>query len=126
MQRSEERRGSRQIAFGLCDTRLERNGTNVVWCDIKNLIKLPQCFREATKSHIRNRVLGEEVGIARVEPLGFVEVRLAPLPLAAPSCDVGQRFWDAAVIGQELTCLLKITYRGVVILQATVVVIALS
>src|SRR4029077_17226992 len=126
MQRSEERRGSRQIALRLCDTRLERNGTNVIWCYIKNLVKLPQCFREATKSHQRNRVLCEEVRIARVEPLGFVEVRFAPLPLATPSCYVGQRFWDATVIGQDLTCLLKITYRGVVILQATVMVIALS
>ena len=71
-------------------------------------------------------MLGEEVNIARVEPLGFVEVRLAPLPLASPSCDVGQRFRNAAVIGQELTCLLKVTHRGVVILQASVVVIALS
>src|SRR5215510_7909162 len=126
MQRSEERCCSWQIALGLCDTRLECNGTNVVRCDIKNLIKLPQCFREATKSHIRNGVLGEEVRIARVEPHGFVEVRFAPLPLATPSCDVGQRFWNAAVIRQDLTCLLKITYRRVVILQATVVVIALS
>ena len=56
-------------------------------------------------------MLREEVGIARVEPLGFVEVRFAPLPLAAPACDVGQRFGDAAIIGQDLTCLLKITYR---------------
>src|SRR5215813_11172417 len=126
MQRSEERCCSRQIALGLCDTRLERNGSNVVWCYIKNLIKLPQCFREATKSHVRNRVLREEVRISRVEPLSFVEVRFAPLPLATPSCDVGQRFRDAAVIGQYLACLLKITYRGVVILQATVMIIAPS
>src|SRR4029077_17130316 len=126
MQRSEERRGSRQIAFGLCDTRLECNGTNVVWCYIKNLIKLSQCFPGATKSHIRHRVLGDEVCIARVEPLGFVEVRFALLPPATPSCDIGQRFWDAAVVRQDLTCLLKIMYRGVVILQATVVVVALS
>jgi hypothetical protein len=41
MQRSEERRGSREIAFRLCDTRLECNGSNVVWCYIQNLIKLP-------------------------------------------------------------------------------------
>ena len=51
-------RGSRQIAFGLCDTRLERNGTNVVWCDIKNLIKFPQRFREATKTHYTKAHVG--------------------------------------------------------------------
>ncbi len=73
--------------------------SNVVWCDIKNLIKLPQRFGEATKPHIGKGVLGEEVSVARVEPLGFVEVRLALVPLASPSCDVGQRFRDAAVIG---------------------------
>ena len=28
-------------------------------------------------------MLGEQVNVARVEPLGFVEVRLAPVPLAS-------------------------------------------
>src|SRR5436309_12942561 len=64
--------------------------------------------------------------VARVEPLGFVEVRLAPVPLALSPCNIGQRFRNPAIIGQKLTCLLKVTQRGVVILQASVVVIALG
>ena len=71
-------------------------------------------------------MLGEQINIARVEPLGFVEVRLAPVPLASPARDIGQRFRNPAAIGQELTCLLKVTHRGVVILQAGIVVISLG
>src|SRR5438874_604192 len=74
MQRSEESGGSRQIALGLCDARLERNGTNVIVCDVKNLIKLPQRFGEATEPHIGKGVLGEEISVAHIEPLSFVEV----------------------------------------------------
>src|SRR5207249_8586199 len=62
--------------------------------------------------------------IARVEPLSFVEVGLAPVPLTSPACDVGQRFRNLAAIRQRLTCLLKVTHRGVVIFQACVVVIS--
>ena len=69
-------------------------------------------------------MLGEQGNVARVEPLGFVEVRLAPVPLASPARDVGQRFRNLAAIRQELTCLLKVTHRGVVIFQAGVVVIS--
>src|SRR5205809_3961263 len=72
--------------------------------------------------NIGNRVLGEQVKVARVEPLGFVEIRLAPVPLASPPLQIRQRFGNPAAIGQELTCLLKITHRGVVISQAGVVV----
>ena len=61
-------------------------------------------------------MLGEKVNVARVESLGFVEVGLAPLPLASPPLDIGQRFRNPAAIGQKLTCLLKVTHRGVVIL----------
>src|SRR5215510_9918616 len=71
-------------------------------------------------------MLGKQVYIARVEPLGFDEVRLAPIPLASPPCDVGQRFKNPAAIRQKLTCLLKIMHRGVVILQAKVVVSSLG
>ena len=39
MERSEERRGTRQVALGLCDIRLECDDIHVVGCDIKNLIK---------------------------------------------------------------------------------------
>ena len=71
-------------------------------------------------------MLGEQVSVARVEPLGFVEVRLAPVPLASPPLQIRQRFRNQAVIRQELTCLLKVTHRGVVIPQAGVMVIALG
>src|ERR1700745_2520518 len=100
MQRRKKRGSSRQIALRLCDSRLYGENTSIVWCNIQNLIKLSQRFGETTKTDIRSRVLGEQVNIARIEQLGFVEVCLALVPLTAPSCDVRQRFWDVAVIGQ--------------------------
>src|SRR4051794_11195069 len=36
-------------------------------------------------------MLGKQVHIARVEPLGFAKERLAPVPLASPPRDIGQR-----------------------------------
>src|SRR5207249_11347875 len=60
MQRSEERRGPRQIAFSLCDTRLCGECVQVIRCDIENLIKLPQRFGETTKCHVGKRVLRSE------------------------------------------------------------------
>ena len=127
MQRSEERRRHaadrlRACAIAAFVTRV----SNVVRRNIENLIKLSQCFWETTKSDIGNRVLGEQIDVARVEPLGFVEVRLAPVPLASPPRDIGQRFRNPAAIRQKLTCLLKVTHCGVVILQAGVVVRSLS
>ena len=50
MERSEERRGTRQVALGLCDIRLEREGIDVVRCDIENLIKLSQRFGKTTRN----------------------------------------------------------------------------
>src|SRR5882724_3119129 len=126
VERSEERRGPPQVALSLRNTRLDREGIDVVRCDIENLIKLPQRFGETTKEDIGSRVLVEQGNVARVEPLGFIEVRLAPVPLASPPRDIGQRFRNAGAIGQELTCLLKVTHGGVVILQAGVVVITLG
>src|SRR5258707_5718701 len=116
MKRSEDRRRARQVALGLCDSRLLREGIQVVWRDIENLIKLSQRFGETTKADVGKRVLGEQGNVARVEPLGFVEIRLAPVPLASPSRDIGERFRNLAAIGQELTCLLKVMHCGVVIL----------
>src|SRR6266853_4287876 len=79
-----------------------------------------------TKEYVRCRVLGEYLNVAWVEPLGFVEVRLAPVPLASPPREKGQRLKNPAAIRQELTCLLKVTHRGVVIFQAGVVVKSLG
>ena len=44
MEWSKEGRGTWQVALGLSDTRLVRDGTNVVRREIENLIKLSQCF----------------------------------------------------------------------------------
>src|SRR5437667_3873228 len=126
MQRSEDRRSPLQVVLGLCNSRLVDEGADVVRCDIENLIKLSQRFGKTTKVDIGNRVLVEQVNVARVELLGFVEVCLAPVPLTSPSCDIGQELWNPAAIWQELARLLKITHCGVIILQAGVVVRALS
>ena len=85
MEGSEQCSRTRQIALGLCDTRLKRESIHVVRCNIENLIKLSQRFGETTKVDIGKRVLGEQVNIARVEPLGFVEVgsRSGPTGLAS-------------------------------------------
>ena len=116
MQRSEERCGPRQIALRLCDSCLLHERIDVVRCNIEHLIKLSQGFGEATTVDIGKRVLREQVNVAWVEPLGFVEIRLAAVPLASPARDIGQRFRNPAAIRQEPTCSLKVTYRSVVIL----------
>src|SRR5207249_1909278 len=100
--------------------------THIVRCDIEDLVKLSQCFRETTQDVIGKRVLGKESDVARVEPLGFAEVGLASLPLASPPFEVRQGFRNPTAVGQKGTRLLKVTHRGVVILQARVMVIALS
>src|SRR5882724_5996637 len=123
---AERRSSTRQIAFGLCNSCLAYERIEVVRYDVENLIKLSQRFRETTKGGIASRVLSEQVNVARIEPLGFVEIRLAPVPLAPPPRDIGQRFRNPAAIGQELTCLFKVTHCGVVILQASVIVLALG
>src|SRR4029077_13618564 len=90
VERSEERRGTRQVVLGLCNRRLEREDIHVVGYDIKKLIKLSQRLGKTTKEDIGKRVLGEEVNVARVEPLGFVEIRLASIPLTSPPRNIGQ------------------------------------
>src|SRR6266853_4512879 len=68
----------------------------------------------------------EECGSSRKIALRLVEVGLTPVPLTSPACDVGQRFRNLAAIRQELTCLLKVAHRGVVIFEAGIVVISLG
>ena len=65
MQRREQRSGMRQVALGLCNTRLFREGIHVVRYDIENPIELSQGFGETTKTDIGIRVLGEQVNVAR-------------------------------------------------------------
>ena len=69
--------------------RLKHERVHVVRCDIENLIKFSQGFGKTTKSDIGKRVLAEQVDVARVEPLGFVKVGFAPVPLASPPRDIG-------------------------------------
>src|SRR5262249_23038057 len=105
MQRSEERRGTREIAFGLRDGRFCREGIEVIRRNIENLIKLSQRFCEAPERRIRDGVLSKQGHVARVEPFGFVEIRLATVPLASPPRNIGQRLRNPAAIRQKLTCL---------------------
>ena len=93
-----------------------REGIHVVRCDIENLINLSHRFWEMTTVDIGSCVLAEHGNVAWVEPLGFVEIRLAPLPLASSPLDIGQGFRNPAAVGQKRTCLLKVTHCGVVIL----------
>src|SRR6266487_2381974 len=69
-------------------------------------------------------MLGQQRNIARVEPLGFVEVRLTSVPLVSPPLEISQRFGNTATIRKGLARLLKVTHCGVVILQAGIAVIA--
>src|ERR1700719_2862433 len=91
MERSEERRGTRQVALSLSDARLDYKDIHVVGCDIKNLIKLSQRLGKTTLKPMGMRVHAEQVDIARVEPLGFVEIRIDPVPLPSPARNRGQR-----------------------------------
>src|SRR5512133_1623154 len=98
MQCSEERRGILQVALRVCDSRLVHQDILVAWCNVENFIKLSQRFGETTTSDIGNRVLREEINIARVEMLRFVKVTLAPVPLASSPCDISQQFRNPAAI----------------------------
>src|SRR5437899_11858719 len=98
MQRSEERRRTREIALGLCNRRLCCEGGDVARHNIENLIKLSQRLGETTKLDIQLCMLSEQVDVARVESLGLVEVRLAPVPLAAPPRDRGQQRMKLAAV----------------------------
>ncbi|PYI43588.1 MAG: hypothetical protein DMF12_03215, partial [Verrucomicrobia bacterium] len=108
----------------MCNTRLLRKGIQVVWYNIEHLIKLSQRLGETTNYHIGLGVLGEQGNVTRIESLSFVEIGLAPVPLTSSARDVGQRFGNLTAIRQKLTCLLKVTHRGVIIFQAGVVVIS--
>ena len=70
-------------------------------------------------------MLREQVNIARVEFLRFVEIRLALIPVTSPPFDISQRQRNTTIIRQKLVCLLKVFHRSVVVLQARVVIKAL-
>src|SRR5215468_6371408 len=88
VERSQQRRGTLQVALCLLDSRLLHQDILVVWRNIENFIKLSQRFRKTTKTNIGDRMLREEINIARVEPLGFFEISFAPVPLASSPCDI--------------------------------------
>src|SRR4030095_7111885 len=90
MQRSQKRSSSGQIALGLRDTGLDHRGVNVVRCKIENLIKFSQRFGETTYNDQGKGVLSKQVNIAWVEPLSFVEVGVAPVPVASGSLDISE------------------------------------
>lgn len=117
-------RGPRKVALGFGNSRLCRERIDVARCNIEDLIKLSQCFWETTKVDVGSRMLVDQINIAGVEPLRFVELQLASIPFTASPRNIGKRFRNLAAIRQELACLAKITYRGVVILQTSIVVIS--
>ncbi len=55
IERSQERSSARQVAFRLCNSRLFRQGVDIVRRDVENLIKLPQRFWKAAKCGIVKR-----------------------------------------------------------------------
>ena len=46
-------------------------------------------------------MLGENVDVARVEPLGFVEIGLTSLPLASSPLEIGQGFRNRLLFGRS-------------------------
>ena len=67
-------------------------------------------------------MLRQQVDVTRIKLLGFLEIGVALIPMASPSFDIGQSLRNSAVIGQEAIRLLKVSDRGVVILQAGVMI----
>ena len=93
-----------------------REGVKIVRRDIQDLIKLALCFRKTTTMDLGKRMLGKEARITRIEPLGFVEEELALIPLSSPASDISKQLRNMAAIRQELSRLLNVTRRRVVIL----------
>src|SRR5690349_23068886 len=108
MQRSEECRCARQVALRLRIRRLLHKNIEIVGYDIEDLVQLSERIRKLPAYAIRLRMLREQAHISRVEPLGFVEIVFALVPLTAPARDIGQQLRNPAAIGQVLMCSLKI------------------
>ena len=60
MERSKERSGTRQIALGLCDTRLVGEGIHVVRRDIENLHQVFAALRENDEEEYWKAHAGEQ------------------------------------------------------------------
>ena len=80
---------------------LSASGIQVVRVNIENLIKLSAALPGNDGDLSRKRVLGEKDNVARVEPLGFVEVGLAPIPMTPSAFDIGQRLRNSAAVRQK-------------------------
>src|SRR5262245_14919328 len=109
MRWSEECSGPREVALRLDYARLLREGIHVARYDIEHLIKFSQRFGETTNYHVGLGVLSEQGNVARIEPLSFVEIGFAAVPLTSPARDIRQRFGNLTAIRQEPARLLKIT-----------------
>src|SRR5262249_49094227 len=71
-------------------------------------------------------MLSKQKNVTRVDPLGFIEVGLALVPLAAPARDNCQEHRNLAIVGKKRSRLLKVVHRGVVIFLAGIGIKTLS
>ena len=71
-------------------------------------------------------MLCEQGSVPGIEPLSFIEIGLALLPLTSPARDVRERLRNLATVRQKLTCLFKITHGCVIIFQTSIVIISFS
>ena len=124
MERSKQGRRSRQISFGLGNGRLEREGIDIIWRDLKNLIKLSQRIGKPAHCNVEKSMLGQERNVPRIESPGLLEISVGAIPLAFPARYVGKRFRNLAAIGKKLTRLLEVTDGRIVIFLAGIVILA--
>jgi len=57
----------RQISFGLGNSRLEGEGIDIIWRDLKNLIKLSQRIRKPAHDNVEKSMLGQKRNVPRIE-----------------------------------------------------------
>ena len=84
-------------------------GINVARHDLENPVELSLRFRETPQGDVELGLPGEQTHVARIEPLGLVEVGFGFRPLPLAPGDKGERLRNPAAIGQELARLLVIT-----------------
>src|SRR5438477_4630454 len=101
MNLSQKHCGARQVAFSLSDCGFFHQSIGIFRHNLQNLVELAESFRETAERYIELRVPGKQVDIARIKPLGFLEVGLASFPLSLVACDKSQRPRYATAIGEE-------------------------
>src|SRR3954447_6379233 len=122
MKGREKCRRAIKIALRLCDLCLQHNGINVVRRNIQHALEFLQRFRKTALTNETHRMPGEERHISRIEPLGVVQISIAPIPLAPSSLKITKRLRNLAAVWEQRSGLLKIGDRGVIVLQAGVVI----